>query len=264
MAQNSLVIANQSRPEVRAAINNAFATLATKHSGFNEPTETYPLMEWADTTSGKLKIRNIADDAWLELGILDEPNLGLVSAENAVKLEHSWQGDGSASSKSFAFPTATKVIDFDVSGSALSDDSGKGFIMTFSTGDTSGDNTEGLILFTLGGQSIFGGLNSDSRSGPNNGLIVIRFDGELETFAAKGNIAIAPNGRVVMQSETFVLGTPPDGVLTSYSIRRTAWTVTSGSQNLDSLTIKGFQLSDAATTPFPTGFNIRLYSKGVI
>ena len=37
-------------------------------------------MLWADTNTGKLKIRNSANNAWIEVGTLASANLGLVSA----------------------------------------------------------------------------------------------------------------------------------------------------------------------------------------
>ena len=66
---------------VRAAINTVFAAAVSQNSGSAEPSGTkYPYMLWADTNTGKLKIRNSANNAWIEVGTLASANLGLVSA----------------------------------------------------------------------------------------------------------------------------------------------------------------------------------------
>ena len=66
---------------VRAAINTVFAAAVSQNSGSSEPSGTkYPYMLWADTNTGKLKIRNSANNAWIEVGTLASANLGLVSA----------------------------------------------------------------------------------------------------------------------------------------------------------------------------------------
>ena len=66
---------------VRAAINTVFAAAVSQNSGSSEPSGTkYAYMLWADTNTGKLKIRNAANNAWIEVGTLASANLGLVSA----------------------------------------------------------------------------------------------------------------------------------------------------------------------------------------
>lgn len=63
-------IANMARSAFRAAVNAALQALETKNSGATEPTETYAYQEWADTTSGWLKQRNAANDAWINVRAL--------------------------------------------------------------------------------------------------------------------------------------------------------------------------------------------------
>jgi hypothetical protein len=52
----------------RAAVNAVTAAIRSMNSGTTTPTETAPYMLWADTTTGLLKFRNAADNAWLVLG----------------------------------------------------------------------------------------------------------------------------------------------------------------------------------------------------
>ena len=69
--QADLVIANQSGSAFRADLNNQLAALGTLMSGSSAPSTTYAYMLWADTTNGVLKIRNSANNAWIELLQLD-------------------------------------------------------------------------------------------------------------------------------------------------------------------------------------------------
>ena len=71
MAQHDYVIANQSGSAFRADLNNALAASVSTNSGSSAPSTTYAYMLWADTTNGILKIRNSANNAWIELLQLD-------------------------------------------------------------------------------------------------------------------------------------------------------------------------------------------------
>lgn len=52
---------------MRAEINSALQALASNSAGVSEPYTTYPFQVWADTTTGKIKIRNSSNTAWLLL-----------------------------------------------------------------------------------------------------------------------------------------------------------------------------------------------------
>lgn len=79
MSQNSLVVANGTGANVRAAVNNALDTLVTLNSGTSAPSTTVAYMLWADTTTGMLKIRNAANSAWITVGTLASTNLGMLA-----------------------------------------------------------------------------------------------------------------------------------------------------------------------------------------
>jgi hypothetical protein len=72
MSQNDLVIANQAFPATRADITSALQALGSNNSGPNTPSTTYANMMWYDTTSNILKIRAEANDAWINIGYLDQ------------------------------------------------------------------------------------------------------------------------------------------------------------------------------------------------
>ena len=60
---------------VRAELNSALQALGSCQSGATEPTTTYAYMFWADTSTGLLKQRNAADNAWITWGYLATPTL---------------------------------------------------------------------------------------------------------------------------------------------------------------------------------------------
>ncbi len=71
MAQHDYVIANGTGAAVRSDLNNALAAIVSQNSGATEPTTTYAYQWWADTTTGLLKLRNAANNAWITLRELD-------------------------------------------------------------------------------------------------------------------------------------------------------------------------------------------------
>ena len=79
MAQHDYIIANQSGAAFRADLNNGLAAIVSQNSGTNQPSTTYAHQWWADTTTGLLKIRNAANNAWITIGTLADANLGLLS-----------------------------------------------------------------------------------------------------------------------------------------------------------------------------------------
>ena len=76
-------LANQSGASFRSELNTILAAIASANSGATEPTTMYPYMLWADTSSGFLKQRNAANNAWIsilklssgEVSALLSPNL---------------------------------------------------------------------------------------------------------------------------------------------------------------------------------------------
>ena len=85
---HDMIIDNSTGANVRADINNALAALVSNSSSSSEPSTKYAYMWWADTTTGILKIRNSANNGWVELFQLD----GTLTLE-----------DGSASTPALAF-----------------------------------------------------------------------------------------------------------------------------------------------------------------
>ncbi len=88
MATHDYVIDNSTGANVRADINNVLQAILTNNSSSSAPSTTAAYMWWADTTNGVLKIRNSANNGWVELLQLD----GTLTLE-----------DGSASTPALAF-----------------------------------------------------------------------------------------------------------------------------------------------------------------
>ncbi|MDD5297676.1 MAG: hypothetical protein PHU46_12255, partial [Rhodocyclaceae bacterium] len=83
MSQHKLSLNNQPGNAFRADLNNALGALASNSSGTGDPSITYPFQWKADTsaTSPRLKIRNAANTAWVDVGDPTMPGLGLIPAQ---------------------------------------------------------------------------------------------------------------------------------------------------------------------------------------
>ena len=79
MAQHDYIIANQSGAAFRSDLNNGLAAIVSQNSGAAQPSTTYAYQWWADTTTGLLKLRNAANNAWITVGTLADANLGLLA-----------------------------------------------------------------------------------------------------------------------------------------------------------------------------------------
>jgi hypothetical protein len=79
MAQHDYIIANQSGAAFRSDLNNGLAAIVSQNSGAAQPSTTYAYQWWSDTTTGLLKLRNAANNAWITVGTLADVNLGLLS-----------------------------------------------------------------------------------------------------------------------------------------------------------------------------------------
>jgi len=65
------ILSNQSGASFRTDLNNALAAIVSNNSNSSSPATTYAYQWWADTSAGTLKIRNSANNAWIELLQLD-------------------------------------------------------------------------------------------------------------------------------------------------------------------------------------------------
>jgi hypothetical protein len=93
MAQHDYILDDAVGATFRADANSALAAIISNNSGATEPATKYAYQWWADTTTGLLKIRNAANNAWVTVGTLASANLGLatlgVTAGTAVQVDQS-------------------------------------------------------------------------------------------------------------------------------------------------------------------------------
>jgi len=83
VAQDSLSVQNGTGVVVRQAFNTAMQASATNQSGSSAPSTTYPFQFFADTNTNTLKIRNAANNAYINVsgvGQIGAANLGLLPA----------------------------------------------------------------------------------------------------------------------------------------------------------------------------------------
>ena len=87
MAQHDYVVNNDTGANVRSDINNALAAIVSNNSGASDPSTTYAYQFYADTGDNTLKIRNAANDGFVNVSItggLGTENFGLAPLSGAT------------------------------------------------------------------------------------------------------------------------------------------------------------------------------------
>lgn len=86
MSQNDFNIANQDGASYRADVNLALQALASQSAGTTEPSTTYAYQVWGDTTTGLIKVRNGANNAWVIMGQLADSTKTSLFSSNLERL----------------------------------------------------------------------------------------------------------------------------------------------------------------------------------
>ena len=81
MSSHDYVIANDTGANVRADLNLALLAIQSQNSGTSAPSTMYAYQFWADTTTGILKQRNAANNAWINILTL---STGVPSAGSGI------------------------------------------------------------------------------------------------------------------------------------------------------------------------------------
>ena len=81
MPQHDFNIANQTFPETRTDLNNAFAAMVAQSSGGSAPSTTFAYQFWYDTSTNILKIRNADNDAFISLFTFNQTNDTIASID---------------------------------------------------------------------------------------------------------------------------------------------------------------------------------------
>jgi len=215
MAQADGVVANGTGSAVRSDINNQYAALWSNHSGSTEPSSgKVAFQTWADTNSGYLKIRNAANNAWIQLFKLDGTDLAnicrltgstnnqitTVTGANAIQGEANLTFDGT--------DLATTGRIFGGGGDYTHASAGHDDLVLKTTGATgmtivSGDTSNGTIAFADGttGNSFYRGYFQYNH---NTDLMSVGVGG--------GTMMEWTNANVKINDGNLVIGTAGHGI----------------------------------------------------
>ena len=111
MSQHDMTIANQGFPAFRSDLNNALQSLASTSSGATAPATTFANQLWYDTTNDKLKIRNEANSAWIEIVSIDQTTGVLTTISGTVIATPTVTGAASFAAGSASAPAITATGD---------------------------------------------------------------------------------------------------------------------------------------------------------
>ena len=181
MAQHDYVIDNSTGQNVRQDINNALQAIVTNNSGSSAPSATFPFMLFADSAAGTMKIRNAADNAFIELFQLD----GTFTLE-----------DGSASTPALAFRDDLNTGIF--SSAADTFNVATGGVERMELGTTTIFNEDGAdVDFRIEGDTEANLFYVDA----GNDQVGIGTSSPTALFNARtASVALASNGHVYIQS----------------------------------------------------------------
>lgn len=177
MSQASdVVIANQGFPSFRSDLNTVLAAVNSLHAGATEPSTIYASQLWYDTTANLLKMRNLADDAWITLAYIDETNDEMEVRTGAIQANN---GDGIAL-KTDEGTTRMTVLDTGVVDVAGTFTAARGVgdteVATLSADKTIDFSTYQNFVYTLGAASITL-VNPTTETIGQSGFIVFIQDG---------------------------------------------------------------------------------------
>jgi hypothetical protein len=153
MAQHDYNLANQSGLAFRQDLNNALAAIVSQNSGASEPSTTYAYQWWADTTTGLLKLRNAANNAWITIGTLASANLGLAPAASPTFT-------GTATFGGDVLLTGTGVLDLPVGTTAQRPGSPTSGMIRFNTDLSQFEGYNGSAWSSVGGGATGGGADA--------------------------------------------------------------------------------------------------------
>jgi len=213
-------IANQGFPATRADLNNALQALASNNSGTSAPSTTFANQWWYDEANNQLYIRNEANNAWIQVAVLDQTNnewqitTGVIQAKDgdglALKTDDGTtrlfikDSDGSIQFSDDVELVQAKKISFKhqaggTTRAAISADSSDN--LTFGTGSSGTEKlriqTDGALLVKPNG--ITTGLRLHGRSSDNGFFQQFKSNDGSTTYATIGT---AGASELQFQSDT--------------------------------------------------------------
>jgi hypothetical protein len=197
MATHDYVIANGTGAAVRSDLNNALAAIVSNNSGSSEPSTKYAYQWWADTTTGQLKLRNSANNAWVTIFELD----GTMLME-----------DGTASAPGLAFSSDLNTGFFRSAADTLAiATAGAQRVTVDSSGKVGiGTTSPAGSLHVDAASSVDGPVFDSGGTGNTNHALLIRDSGNNQLFRVNnnGNVGIGmsnPTQKLSLENGTFVI-----------------------------------------------------------
>jgi len=264
MAQHDYVIDNSTGANVRADINSVLQAIASNNSGSSAPSSTFALQFYADTTSNILKLRNAANDGFINLFTL----AGGVDVDAASNFNEDVTFQ--CASGTIVFDKSANDLTFSDSVKARFGDSNDLTIFHDGSNSHIEDAGTGSLLIKGDGVSIGASSGEFYFRGFENGASSLRFDnnGRLETTATGvnflGNLTSSSNttftisaggsgtaGHVSLKcgSEDAFLGRPNGSTELFHDNAKKFETTSSGVNVTGDLEASGFiQVPDASGT----------------
>ena len=150
MSQHDYVLENDTGQAFRADLNNALAAIVSNNSGATEPSTMYAHQLWADTTTGLLKLRNSANNAWVTLGTLASTNLGLLSLAGGTMTGALLAAVGSVSAPGISFSGDSNTGIYWISADKFAVVVNGAAVMTFDAATYTQHNTTSAVLMPIG------------------------------------------------------------------------------------------------------------------
>ena len=172
MSTHDYNLANQSGASFRSDLNNALAAILSNNSNASDPSTTVAFMIFADTNANKLKIRNSANDAFIDLINLD----GTIARDLTL----------TGASANIVFDQSDNALEFADNAKAVFGTGGDLEISHNGSNSIINDSGTGELQLQRGGNTIFA-LNSDGAefTDPNSSCKVT-----IKGFESSGAVLI--------------------------------------------------------------------------
>jgi len=139
MSVHDYSLSNQSGASFRSDLNNALAAILSNNSNASSPSTTVAYSIWADTNAAKLKIRNSANDDWVDLINLDGTvarDLTFTGASANIVFDQSDNALEFADDAKATFGTGADLTISHNGSNSIINDSGTGELQLQRAGDT--------------------------------------------------------------------------------------------------------------------------------
>ncbi|MDP3322635.1 MAG: hypothetical protein Q8S71_03710 [Hydrogenophaga sp.] len=111
MAQSDMQVADQDGASFLVDINSHLAAIVSNYSGATEPATMTAFQWWADTSSGLMKQRNAANNAWVNKGLIANAQFGVEGGTFTGDISVPDEAYGAGWNGSLEVPTKNAIYD---------------------------------------------------------------------------------------------------------------------------------------------------------